>query len=44
MAGVTTLTYTLTPVTTGQSYTFKVRARNSEGFGEDSNEVTILAA
>jgi hypothetical protein len=42
--GITALTYTFTGVGTGQSYTFKVRARNSEGFGNDSNEVTILAA
>jgi len=41
---VTDLTYVVWPVTTGQVYSFKVRARNIEGYSEFSDPVSILAA
>lgn len=42
--GANILTYTYNDVDSGQTYKFKVRARNSEGYGLDSNEEVILAA
>lgn len=36
--------YTAAPLVTGTTYLFKVQARNSEGYGAFSNEVSILAA
>lgn len=43
-SGVTDLTYTVEPLSTGLQYQFKVRARNAEGFGDFSPAVTILTA
>lgn len=36
--------YTALPLVSGTTYLFKVQARNSEGYGAFSNEVSILAA
>ena len=36
--------YTAVSLTSGQSYKFKVQARNSVGYSEFSNEITVLAA
>lgn len=35
--------YTMQLVTTGTTYKFRVQARNSVGFSDNSNEVSILA-
>ena len=44
-SGVTETEYTTSvTLTQGQTYTFKVKARNSVGFGQYSAEVSILAA
>ena len=34
----------MTGLTTGLTYSFRVQARNSEGYSADSNIVSILAA
>jgi len=44
LTSVTVLRYNLTSVTTGSTYKFKIRARNSYGYSIESNEVVILAA
>lgn len=41
---MTTTYYTATGLTTGSTYTFRVQARNDEGFGEFSTELVVLAA
>ena len=42
--GVTAISYTQTGLTSGTSYKFKVRARNSVGFSVYSSVFTIVAA
>lgn len=42
--GVTTTSYTASSLTSDVIYTFKVTARNLNGLGADSNEVTVRAA
>ena len=42
--GITTTSLTASSLSAGTSYKFKVQARNSEGFGIFSNELTTLAA
>jgi hypothetical protein len=42
--GVTTLTYTASGLTTGTTYTFKVQARNNQGYSNSSPELTVLTA
>ena len=37
-------TYIAKPLVAGTTYTFKVQARNSQGYGDFSNEVTVLVA
>lgn len=41
---VTSLTFTATLLTAGTTYSFKVYARNSQGYSLGSNPVSILAA
>lgn len=36
--------FTANPLTTGVWYSFKVQARNSEGYGDFSNVIRVLAA
>jgi hypothetical protein len=43
-SGVTDLYYLAKELTTGLIYSFKVRARNVEGYGEFSTSVDILTA
>ena len=43
-SGISVTSYTATGLTTGVIYHFKVQARNSYGFSDYSNEVSILAA
>ena len=43
-SGVTATTYTKTGATEGVTYQFKVQARNTVGYSEDSSTVSILAA
>ena len=40
-SGLTTTSCTISDLTEGTSYTFRVRARNAVGLGEPSSEVTI---
>ena len=42
--GINTQEYTVTGLTQGLTYKFKVQARNNYGFSVYSAEVTILAA
>ncbi len=42
--GLTSLSYTVTSLIQGQTYQFKVQARNVYGFSEYSNIVPILTA
>jgi len=44
VSGIAATSYTASSLTSGATYTFKVTARNELGFGEDSAEVSILAA
>jgi len=44
LTSVTVLNYNLTGVTSGSTYRFMIRARNSYGYSIESNEVIILAA
>ena len=41
---VTSLSYTATGLTTGETYSFKVQAQNGFGYSESSDPVTILCA
>ena len=43
-SGVTTKAYTLSPATSGETYSFRVQARNSVGYSDDSNTLEIIAA
>lgn len=42
--GVTTQTYTAISLASGETYKFKVQARNVIGYGDFSEELSILAA
>jgi hypothetical protein len=42
--GITTTSYTAIDLSQGQSYKFKVQARNAFGFSAFSNELVTLAA
>jgi hypothetical protein len=42
--GITDTFVTLTGFTLGQTYVFKVKARNAFSFGEYSSPITILSA
>lgn len=44
IANVQATEFTANPLTTGVWYSFKVQARNSEGYGDFSNIITVLAA
>jgi hypothetical protein len=44
VVGLTDTTYTATSLTQGESYQFKVEARNQYGFSFFSNTVSILTA
>lgn len=43
-SGITALSYTAINLVAGQTYKFKVQARNSFGFSALSSEVSVLAA
>ena len=43
-SGITDLQYTVTGLETGVSYQFKIRGANTEGPGEYSNVITVIAA
>ena len=43
-AGITSRSFTITGLLSGNTYEFKVRARNQVGYGDFSNTVSVLAS